>query len=299
MPTRLTVAEQYDWAKANAVQIDEINTDYLDTKILPIHVAVKDIDKLPNDTYALLRKNGFGCSDSSILVSVNPYKNIEALLAEKARNYLTEEEKAISEQTAVKKGRDLEPFIILKHSQISGRRIMKPADMYRHNEFPFLTVNFDGVMECYDENGELKYIPDEIKVCTEQGARHYNRDKADWRETRGYKTEGLIASSIADSNASILEKAGRYGIPAYYYTQLQMEMFHLNAPFGYLTVLFEKEWELCTWLVWRDKHVQNQVVLAASKAWDKVAVHKPADALLDNLDNLKETRPDIELQENI
>ena len=299
MTTRLTVAEQYEWAKDNAPHLDEMNTDYLDTSILPIHTAVKDIDQLPNDVYALLRKNGFGCSDSSVLVSVNPYKNIEDLIAEKSRNYLTPEEEETGNQVAVKKGRDLEPFIIQKHSQISGRRIMKPANMYRHNEFPFLTVNFDGVMECYDENGELHYIPDEIKVCTEHGARHYNRDKADWRESTGYATDGLISQSIADSNASIIEKANRYGIPPYYYTQVQMEMYHLDAPFGYLTVLFEKEWEMCTWLVWQDKHTQNQVVIAAAKAWEKVAPNKPADALEDNVETLQRDIAEANAQEDV
>jgi predicted phage-related endonuclease len=287
MERRMTVAEQYEWAKANAPHLDEMNTDYLDTSILPIHTAVKDIDQLPNEVYALLRKNGLGCSDSSVLVSVNPYKKLEELIEEKSRNYLTPEEAAVSDQVAVRKGVDLEPFIIQKHSQISGRRIMKPANMYRHNDFPFLTVNFDGVMECYDDDGTLHYIPDEIKVCTEQGARHYDRTKADWRESTGYATDGLISQHIADSTASIIEKANRYGIPPYYYTQVQMEMYHLGAPFGYLTVLFEKEWEMCTWFVWQDKHTQNQVVIAAAKAWDKIAPHKPKDALEDNITTLQ------------
>ena len=44
MARRMTVAEQYEWAKANAPRLDEMNTDYLDTNILPIHTAVKDID---------------------------------------------------------------------------------------------------------------------------------------------------------------------------------------------------------------------------------------------------------------
>ena len=103
MERRMTVAEQYEWAKANAPRLDEMNTDYLDTSILPIHTAVKDIDQLPNEVYALLRKNGLGCSDSSVLVSVNPYKKLEELIEEKSRNYLTPEEAAVSDQVAVRK----------------------------------------------------------------------------------------------------------------------------------------------------------------------------------------------------
>nr|DAN29466.1 MAG TPA: hypothetical protein [Caudoviricetes sp.] len=33
MARRMTVAEQYEWAKANAPRLDEMNTDYLDTSI--------------------------------------------------------------------------------------------------------------------------------------------------------------------------------------------------------------------------------------------------------------------------
>lgn len=268
----MTIAEQYEWVKANFETLDDMNSDRLDLTNLPLQIDVSDIDVLPNEQYALLRKNGFGCSDSSKLLGVNPYGNLQDLIEEKSRKYLTDDEKAVGDKVAVRKGRELEPFIIQKNSQLTGQRIIKPVDMYRHLEFPFLTVNFDGVMECYDQHGQRHYIPNEIKVATYYGAKHYDKQKAFFIEGVGYFQEP--DPEIATSNNSIRTKAAMYGVPEYYYTQLQMEMFHLNAPFGYLTVLFDNEWQICTWVVYKDSATQNQCVLAASKAWDKVAAAK-------------------------
>lgn len=297
----MMINEQYDWAKANAVVLDKLNASQLDLTDLPIQVDIPFIDQLPNEEYALLRKNGFGCSDSSILTNVNPYKTKEDLIAEKCRTYLTDEEKAIGEQSAVKKGRDLEPFIIQKYSQMIQKRIIKPTDMYRHKTFPFLTVNFDGVMIIPDESNNPIYIPDEIKVCTVYGAKHYDRTKAFFRETCGYRN--IEDTHLADMNASIIEKAARYGIPPYYYTQLQMEMFHLDAPYGYLTVLFEKEWEICTWMVWKDEKTQHEVIIEGMKAWDKVASVKHLtfneQGLINNTQELDEQPAEPEPQEEI
>lgn len=295
----MTIAEQYEWAKDNATQIDELNAAPLDLTGLPIQVDVPNIDQLPNEQYALLRKNGLGCSDSSILTGVNPYKRLKDLIEEKSRNYLTEEELVVGDKVAVRKGRELEPFVIQKHSQYTGHKIIKPTDMYRHKEFPFLTVNFDGVMECYSrETGELIYIPDEIKIVTKTGARHYNRGKAYFRERVGYQainSDELIG--ITNANATILDKAGRVGLPPYYYTQLQMEMYHLNAPFGFLTALFENEWELCTWIVMKDTHTQNAVIIAAHKAWEKIAAVKGLEF---DENGLIKNKPEIaEIPENI
>ena len=103
----------------------------LDLQGLPIEIAFKDIDKLPNEQYALVRKQGLGTSDSSIVVGVNPYKTVTELINEKARDYITEEEKAVGNELAVRKGVDLEPLIIKKTSKVLGSPIIKPKDMYR------------------------------------------------------------------------------------------------------------------------------------------------------------------------
>ena len=74
--------------------------------------------------------------------------------------------------------------------------------------------------------------------------------------------------SITDN--SIETKAALYGIPPYYYTQLQDEMMALNAPYGYLCTLWESSWTVHMYFIWRDPKTQSAIVLNGSKAWDKV-----------------------------
>jgi predicted phage-related endonuclease len=109
-----------------------LNAGRLDITNYPLEIVVQNIDQFVNEDYALLRKNGLGTSDSSALLGVNPFTSREDLIAEKVRNYITEEEKGIGDLTNVRKGRDLEPLIIQKYEKYMGSTIIKPIDMYRH-----------------------------------------------------------------------------------------------------------------------------------------------------------------------
>lgn len=230
---------------------------------LPIVVDIANIDQYPNEQYALLRKQGLGTSDSSGVLGVNPYTTRNELIAEKARNYLTEEEKAVGDLTAVKKGRDLEPLIIEKSERILQYDITKPIDMYRHVEYPWIKFNFDGVL-----NDVAQYIPVEIKVVTAKGEKHYNRNLALFDERVGaWNVQPLDHSQ---SNNSIETKAGQYGIPPYYYTQLQQQIMGLDAPYGYLSVLFDNSWDVVVFFVWRDEKVINALITEGYKTWDAV-----------------------------
>ena len=169
------VPEEFNDTKKFTSGFDFINDNagVLDLSELDIEVDIANIDQYPNEQYALLRKNGLGTSDSSIVLGVNPYTSKNDLIAEKCRNYLTEEELEVGTKSAVRKGRELEPLIIHKHSQVMGRRIIKPTDMYKHKDYPFIKFNFDGVIDkLYNEDGTYQYIPDEIKVVTIYGMKH-------------------------------------------------------------------------------------------------------------------------------
>lgn len=254
---------------------DELNSDELDLSELDIEIDIKDIDQYENKDYALLRKNGLGTSDSSIILGVNPYNSKMDLIAEKCRDYLTEDELAVGDKSAVRKGRDLEPMIIFKHTQIMNRRVIKPVSMYRHKEYPYIKFNFDGVIDkLYNEDGTYQYIPDEIKVVTIYGIKHYDFDKAFYREHRGF---GILPPHYEEENISIEGKAAMYGIPPYYYTQLQQQMFGLNAPYGFLTVLNEKNWEINSFFVWRDQKMINQLIIEDSKVWSIIEERRPKD----------------------
>ena len=249
------------------------NAGTLDLSELNIEVDIANIDQYPNQEYALLRKNGLGTSDSSIVLGVNPYTTRSDLIAEKCRNYLTEDELAVGDKSAVRKGRELEPLIIHKHSEIMGRRVIKPIDMYRHKDYPYIKFNFDGVIDkLYNKDGTYQYIPDEIKVVTMFGMKHYQPKLATFSEYTGWNK---IPPHYENEPYTIEKKANMYGIPPYYYTQLQQQIFGLNAPYGFLTVLFEKDWQIHSWLIWRDQKTINQLIIEDTKTWDIIEKKRP------------------------
>lgn len=272
----LVLKENIDTTRkyTSGFEFTDDNAGELELDGLDIVIDINNIDQYPNQEYALLRKNGLGTSDSSIVLGVNPYTTLSELVAEKCRNYLTEEELAVGDKSAVRKGRELEPLIIHKHSQIMGRRIIKPIHMYAHKEYPYIKFNFDGVLDKVQVGDKEQYIPDEIKVVTTYGVKHYQKQKAVFNEKTGWAE---IPPHYETTNASIEEKAAMYGIPPYYYTQLQQQIFGLDAPYGYLTVLFENTWEVCSFFVWRDQKVINELILKDTKTWNTIQNRRPAD----------------------
>lgn len=251
--------------------IADENIKALDLSGLPIEIAIENIDEVlakSNEEFAKLRKEGLGGSDSSMVLGVNPYKSRNELIQEKARDTLTEEEKEVSDKVAVRKGRDLEPLIIDKTSNFLKTEIFKPKDMYRFKDYPYLTMNFDGVAE--DENG---YFPVEIKVVTLYGQKHYNFNKAFFDETQGLFP---IPENYAISEINTIEtKAMQYGIPPYYYTQLQQEMMALDSEYGYLSVIRDSDWRIFTFYVHKDPFVQSRLITEGYKVWNEVMQLNP------------------------
>lgn len=247
----------------------------LDLSGLPIEIAIEDIDSViaeSNEKFALLRKEGLGGSDSSMVLNVNPYKNRNELIQEKARDTLTEEEKEVSDKVAVRKGRDLEPLIIEKSSKFLGIDIFKPKDMYRFKDYPYLTMNFDGVADAPKEM-PFKYFPVEIKVVTLYGQKHYDFNKAFFDEVQGIIP---IPENYAASEINTIEtKAMQYGIPPYYYTQLQQEMMALNSDYGYLSVMRDSDWRVFTFFVHKDPYVQSRLITEGYKVWSEVMQLNP------------------------
>ena len=239
----------------------------IDLARVPIEVAVENIDQVSKEEFTQLRRGGFGGSDSSVLVGVNPFSTVSDLIASKVRTELSDEEKAIGKLTAVRKGNDLEPLIIQKATQILAAQVFKPPHMYRFKDFPYLTMNFDGVT---DMDGK-QYIPVEIKVCTIRGEKHYNKFKAIYDEAReGYLDNSITLTDISEANMSIQERAAHYGIPPYYFTQLQQEMMALDAPIGFIAVLFESDWYVRIFKVFKDPKTQNAIIIEGHKVWQKV-----------------------------
>ena len=223
-------------------------------------VKIEHIDQVSEEEYAILRKESFGGSDSSILCGVNLYKTLNQLIKEKNCKYITDEEKEVGNKAIVRKGKDLEPIILDKAAQELGIEINKPTAMFEFKEEPILTLNYDGVAE---ENQVL--IPIEAKLVSKYGEKYYNKDKTlEENKEVDMKIEG-------DSlEAHIKRKALRIGIPAYYYTQVQQEIMGLNAPYGYLAVLFDDSWTFKLYLVKADNYVQNKIIDIATKNKDVI-----------------------------
>lgn len=239
----------------------------LDLTYANLTIGIADINLLPNEEYALVRRKGLGTSDASVVLGVSPFKTRAELIKEKASNTLTEEERAIGDLVAVRKGVDLEPLIIEKHKKYFGYEVYKPVDMYRHLQFPYLAFNFDGVA-----GKPEAYFPAEIKVVTAKGERHYNTMREVFNEREGFKP---IPEDITQSNNSIATKAAHYGIPAYYYTQLQQEILGCGASYGYLSTLHDRTWEFHTYFVHRDNQVINAIITEGHKTWQQVMALNP------------------------
>lgn len=250
-------------------QIKNEEVREIDLNRAPIEIAVENIDEVSKEDFTQLRRDGFGGSDSSVLVGVNPFNTISDLIQSKIRTELSEEEKAIGKLAAVRKGNDLEPLVISKATEILNNTVFKPPHMYRFKEYPYLTMNFDGVI---DMEGK-QYIPVEIKVCTYKGEKHYNKFKAFYDESFPEPLR-MEQPDVSTANMSIEERAAHYGIPPYYFTQLQQEMMALDAPFGFIAVLFESDWYVRIFKVYKDPKTQNAIIIQGYKIWQKVEAIK-------------------------
>lgn len=268
-------------------------SEALELNELDLKVDVANIAEISNDDYIMSRRNGFGTSDSSIILGVNPYQTIRDLLKSKQLDHVTDEERKVGEKTAVRKGRDLEPLVIEKWVHLFGKDCIKPPHQYRSTEYEYLTFNFDGVIKDWDEKN--KYIPNEIKIVTAAGQKHYSPFKAWFSEFTGFRErpdppESFVTIDIMNDTPArvagkrktdIENKARYYGIPPYYFTQLQQQIYGLKAPFGFLTVLFETTWEVHTFLVWRDEATINSLIIEGAKLWDLLQSSKNSPKLID------------------
>lgn len=204
-------------------------------------VVFENITSIPEDEYQQARMDWLGASDSSKLLNVNPFSEhpYDDLVDEKAYKKIDEE---IGKKASVRMGKDLEPLIIQKLQDVFSN-LIKPANMYGNKEHG-LEVNFDGVM--IDEE-HLLGIPVEIKTVTKWGKKYYDLSKAFisqedgvWQQTNIY-TPTLLDQ---DTQISYEEAAEHYGIPVYYYTQLQQQMMALNSNTGYLAILDTDKWNV-------------------------------------------------------
>ena len=231
-----------------------------------LDIVTEDASRLAEedpDAFAMLRRVGFGASDSSIILGVNPFPNgkVKDLIVQKQTDYVTEDEKRIGTLINVQKGRDLEPIIMSKFEKEYQKETYKPKAMYRIPDTP-LTVNFDGVMELGGIN-----IPVECKFVSYGGSKYFDASKAinSLLQADTLKPLGNEVNSIY-----LNERAKEAGVPIYYYTQVQQQLLALDAPFGFLAGLFDKDWKLRVFQIMADPLVQQELLDRAELYWKEV-----------------------------
>lgn len=216
--------------------------------------VVVDVSTLTEEEYALVRKDYFGASDSSVLCGVNPFNDIEELIEQKNIKEVTEAERAIGLKPSVRKGKDLEPLILSKYTAETEIKVTKPKEMFKFKEWPILTINYDG----YDEKNNR---PVEAKVVTRWGEKYYDKHaaKVDAITRMGTRIEDHITAA-----------AKKVGVPPYYYTQIQQQMLGIDATSGDIVVLFDEAWEIKIYHVPQDIYTQQYIVQQALKYQDKI-----------------------------
>jgi len=217
--------------------------------------------------FAAVRRVGFGASDSSILLGVNPFPDgtIDKLNEKKRSLVVTPEELAIGQMVNVRKGSDLEPIILGKFRKaysVAEESLEKPTAMYRIGDTA-LTVNFDGILQLPPIQ-----VPVECKFISNYGSKYYDFGKALGSTLNMGGDLKFLGDEV--NEMYLVERAKEAGIPIYYYTQIQQQLFALDAPFGYLTTLFEKDWILRTFKIIADPNVHARLLELAEYYWEQV-----------------------------
>ena len=234
----------------------EIDEKLIQLGLKPIIDASKLLN-YSNESYANMRHIGFGASEASILVGINPFNTIDDLRKQKTELTYDPE---ISKKDVVRKGKDLEDVFMKKASKHFTLDIHKPAIMYEIDHEARLTVNFDGVSYV-----ESNLIPFEIKMCSIYGAKHYdfNKSLAEDISDEHWRTD--IHSFIFTHMTDSLDTCG---FPPYYYAQLQQQMLALNAPYGILAVMNDKTWTMHYFITKRNDEMIANIKVAAIKNKD-------------------------------
>lgn len=251
-------------------------------------IVYKDIDLAPEEKFAQIRMMGLGASDSSKLLNVNPFPNgtSDDLIKEKVTGRYDE---SIGKKASVRMGKEIEHLILTKSEQLIQADVIKPTDMYGNLQ-THLTINFDGVVL----PPSIPAFPLEAKACTMYGRKYY-----DWNKSEIFTLDGelqpqkpkiepfdpVTIESIADY---CRQASAYYGIPVYYYTQLQQQILGLGSDFGFLSVLDVANWDMHLFRVHASLIVQNALKNKATKLWALIQTKKDLLKPKETIDTTKE-----------
>lgn len=218
------------------------------------------------EAFALIRRQGLGASDSSIILGVNNWTTVEQLIEQKNTRTITPEEIEVGNKPNVRMGRDCEEIILKKFAKWSGFATAKPPAMYRLKDFPMLTVNYDGLtVDTTAPNGIIN-VPVECKTVSMFADKYWDKSKAIDKPSDGKNIQYGSARSVQDH---VLQQAAEYGIPPYYYTQVQQQLMGTEAKYAYMAVLFVKTWEFKVYKIYEDQFTQEAIISKAAEVAPK------------------------------
>lgn len=236
-----------------------MSNEWKDLILLNCDIAIPNISELSDEEFANARRNGIGASDSSVILGTNPWAKLDELREEKLASGYTDRNAQISDKAAVRKGKDLEPLILQKASHQFDIPIFKPVDMYRVRKAPWLTINYDGIGRLWHY-----WMPFEAKLVTMYGEKQWNPARC-WDGTVP-KVPLLPKDPVERSK----EASEHYGIPPYYYPQLQQQMLGLGSDFGFMAALHDKDWTLRLYMVHRDQPLIDAIIEQSKSFWDSL-----------------------------
>ena len=230
-----------------------------------LEVVVADAARLAEtdkEAFAKIRRVGFGASDSSIILGVNKWTTIDELIAQKLSDELTPDEIAVGNKPQVRMGADLEPIILDKFCKWSELMVHKPLAMYRIIAYPQLLINFDGIVED-------TAIPVECKLVSMFADRYWDKDKA-LKDGELIRQKPPTFGSARSIEEHVNTMASMYGIPPYYYTQVQQQLLGSGGLYAYLAALFVKDWTLRVYQIYSDSITQDMIVTKSEQYWETV-----------------------------
>ena len=252
--------------------------DILNDRLIVVH---PDAANCTEEEFSLLRRQGLGASDASIYLGLQTkWRDTEDLIRNKLSKELTEDELDMKKKLAPKLGHATEDLNLQLFSEFMSLTATKDVKMYKLKDYPYLTINFDGI--CTEAD---KQIPVEAKLVGIFADKYWNF--TDWIGRKIEDAQGHILSAAHNYNghwdapptylttstvlAHCEQAAEIYGIPAYYYAQIQQQMLGLDAPYGYFTVIRLKKMEHHVFKVWADDWLQKKIVLQGYRVWERIS----------------------------
>jgi len=259
--------------------------DALQAIVSKFSISIENVTDLTDEEFTNSRHQNFGGSDAAVLLGVAyhtarvPMKTIPELIQDKVEEY---NDPSIGLKGSVRKGKELESMLIAKAEKMLNAVIIKPKHTYANNKG--LSMNFDGIIFepkiHKDTPTTIQPIPFEVKLCTFFGRKNYNwaLGVSEFDTDKTIPKKLLPDAKHLHSMDEIIEyRAKELGIPPYYYTQVQDQMYFTEADHGYMCVMDDLDWTLYVFYIPRDQELIDQLLYVAEEAYIQLAMNKGID----------------------